>query len=74
MLYEPPRTADAEVDAASILEPFSNSNEPLFQFITPICIHVGRCSYASCNLESKSLAVEALLANTATFTFSLNMI
>ena len=26
------------------------------------------------DLESKSLAVEALLANTATFTFSLNMI
>src|SRR6056300_1299174 len=67
ILYEPPRTADADVDAASILEPFSSSNEPLFQFITPCCNQLGKCSYANCNLDNKSLAVDALLAKIATF-------
>ena len=61
MLYEPPLTALADVDDASILEPFSNSNEPLFQDITPCCNHLGKFSYASCNLPSKSLAVAACL-------------
>ena len=54
-LYDPPRTADAEVEAAKILEPFSNSSDPLFHARIPCCIHLGKFSYASCNLPSKSL-------------------
>ena len=72
MLYEPPRTALADVDDASILEPFSNSNEPLFQDITPCCNHFGKCSYASCKRPRRSLAVAALFASIATLTDGLN--
>ena len=72
ILYEPPRTADADVEDARILEPFSNSRLPLFQDITPCCNQPGKCSYASCNLPSKSLAVAALFARIATFTEGLN--
>ena len=72
MLYEPPLTALADVDDASILEPFSNSNEPLFQDITPCCNHLGKFSYASCNLPNKSLAVAALFARIAILTLGLN--
>ena len=57
MLNEPPRIALEDVAAASNLEPFSNSKEPLFQFKTPCCKNVGKFSYASCNLPNKSLAV-----------------
>ena len=39
-----PRTALEEVLAATILLPFSNSSEPLFQLRTPCCIHLGKCS------------------------------
>ena len=35
------------LEAAKILEPFSNSREPLFQFITPCWSHPGKCSYAN---------------------------
>ena len=47
MLYEPPRTTDEDVEDATIREPFSKSREPLFQDITPCCIHLGKFSYAS---------------------------
>ena len=70
-LYDPPRTALAEVEAAKILEPFSNSSDPLFHARIPCCIHLGKFSYASCNLPSRSLAVDALFANIAIFTLSL---
>jgi len=72
MLYEPPRTALAEVELARILEPFSNSKEPLFQLITPCCNHLGKCSYANCKRPRRSRAVAALFARIATFTLSLN--
>ena len=62
---------DDEVEFADILEPFSNSKEPLFHEIIPCCIHEGKFSYASCNLPSKSLAVDALFARTAMLTLSL---
>ena len=39
-LYDPPRTADDDVEFADIFDPFSNSNEPLFQDIIPCCIPV----------------------------------
>ena len=58
MLNEPPLIALEDVAAASIFEPFSNSSEPLFQFNTPCCNHLGKFSYASCNLPNKSLAVD----------------
>ncbi len=64
-------TADEEVELAEILDPFSNSREPLFQDIIPCCIHLGKFSYASCNLPSRSLAVDALFAKIATLTLSL---
>ena len=54
------------------LLPFSNSNELLFQFNTPCCNHLGKFSYASCNLPNKSLAVDDLFASMATFILSLN--
>ena len=72
MLNELPRTADAEVEAASILLPFSNSSDPLFHDRTPCCNHLGKFSYASCNLPNKSLAVEALFAKIAILTLGLN--
>ena len=72
MLYEPPRTALAEVDEAKIFDPFSSSRLPLFHDITPCWSHFGKCSYASCNLPNKSLAVAALFARIATFTVGLN--
>ena len=65
MLNEPPLIALEDVAAASILLPFSNSKEPLFQFSTPCCNHLGKFSYASCNLPNKSLAVELLFASMA---------
>ena len=66
------QTALADVDDASILEPFSNSSEPLFQDITPCCNHFGKCSYASCSRPNKSLAVAALFASIAILTLGLN--
>ena len=45
-LYDPPRTADDDVEFADIFDPFSISNEPLFQDIIPCCIHLGKFSYA----------------------------
>tara|TARA_R100000482_G_C5054689_1_gene114324 strand:+ start:192 stop:695 length:504 start_codon:yes stop_codon:yes gene_type:complete len=63
--------ANMNVDDATTLEPFSNSNEPLFHDITPCCNHFGKFSYASCNRERISLAVEALFASIATFMFAL---
>ena len=66
-----PRTAEADVDAASIFDPFSNSNEPLFQDMIPCYIHLGKFSYAVCNLANNSLAVAALFARIPTFTLSL---
>src|SRR6056300_26374 len=39
MLYDPPRTADEEVDDATTREPFSKSTDPLFHDTTPCCIH-----------------------------------
>ena len=71
MLKDIPLTALAEVDAASIFDPFSNSNDPRFQARTPCCIHLGKFSYASCNLPNSSLAVAALFARIPTFTLSL---
>ena len=50
-----------DVAAATILDLFSNSILPLFQLTTPCCIHLGKFSYASCNLPNISLAVEDLL-------------
>ena len=44
MLKDIPLTADAEVDAASILDPFSNSIDPLFHDNIPCCIHLGKFS------------------------------
>jgi hypothetical protein len=73
MLNEPPLIALEDVAAASIFEPFSNSSEPLFQFSTPCCNHLGKFSYASCNLPNKSLAVDDLFASMATFILSLNI-
>ena len=70
-MYEPPRTALADVDDASILEPFSSSSDPLFHDITPCCNHFGKCSYASCSLPNKSLAVAALFASIAMLTLGL---
>ena len=58
MLYEPPRIALADVDAARILEPFSKSRLPLFHEITPCCNHLGKCSYPNCNLPRISLEVD----------------
>ena len=71
MLKDIPLTADAEVDAASIFDPFSNSSDPLFQDNIPCCIHLGKFSYAVCNLPNNSLAVAALFARIPTFTLSL---
>ena len=72
MLYEPPRIALEDVEAATILDLFSNSIEPLFQLITPCCNHLGKFSYASCNLLNISLAVDDLFANIAMLEFGLN--
>ena len=44
MLKDIPLTAEAEVLAASIFYPFSNSSEPLFQDKIPCCIHLGKFS------------------------------
>ena len=71
MLKDIPLTALAEVDAASILDPFSNSRLPLFQDIIPCCIHLGKFSYAVCNLPNKSRAVAALFARIPMFVLSL---
>ena len=68
-----PRTAEEEVELADIFEPFSISKEPLFQDMIPCCIHLGKFSYASCNLPNKSRAVEALFASIAILTLSLNI-
>ena len=57
-----PRTALADVEAASIFDPFSNSMLPLLYTTIPCCSHKGNCSYANCNLPSKSLAVDNLFA------------
>ena len=61
MLYEPNRIALDDVAATIILDLFSNSMLPLFQLITPCCNHLGKFSYASCNLLNISLAVDDLL-------------
>ena len=71
MLYEPPLTALADVEDASIFEPFSSSKLPLFQDITPCCYHLGKFSYASCSRPNKSLAVAALFASIAILTLGL---
>ena len=42
MLKDIPRTADADVDAANIFDPLSNSSEPLFHAMIPCCIHFGK--------------------------------
>ena len=65
-LNEPPRMADAEVDDAKILEPFSNSIDPLFHSTIPCCNHRGRYSYASLSRCKISLAVACLFARIAT--------
>ena len=72
MLYEPPRMADDEVAAATMVDLFSNSILPLFQLITPCCNHFGKFSYANCTLPKISLAVEDLLARMAILLFGLN--
>ena len=64
--------ADDEVAAATIVDLFSNSILPLFQFIIPCCSHLGKFSYASCNLPSMSLAVDDLFASIAMLEFGLN--
>ena len=64
--------ADDEVAAATIVDLFSNSILPLFQFIIPCCNHLGKFSYASCNLLNISLAVDDLLASIAMFELGLN--
>ena len=71
MLNELPRTAELDVDAATILLPFSSSKEPLFQEPTPCCNHFGRFSYDNCNLCKSSLAVSALFARIAILMLSL---
>ena len=72
MLYEPPRIALDDVEAATIVDLFSNSIEPLFQFITPCCNHLGKFSYANCNLPNISLAVDDLFAKIAMLQLGLN--
>ena len=44
MLYEPPRMADDEVAAATMVDLFSNSILPLFQLMIPCCNHLGKFS------------------------------
>ena len=73
-LKELPRTALEEVAAAITLLPFSTSILPLLDVTTPCCKNLGKCSYASCNLERSSLATAPLLARIATLTLSLNKI
>ena len=73
MLNDIPRTAAADVDAAMILDPFSNSKLPLFHTRIPCCIQLGKFSYAVCNLPSKSLAVCALFARIPILTLSLKI-
>ena len=74
MLNDIPLTADAEVDAARIFDPFSNSILPLLYTTIPCCNQSGNCSYANCNLPSRSLAVDNLLARIPTLTLSLKSI
>ena len=71
-LNEPPRIALDDVAAATMVDLFSNSILPLFQFITPCCNHFGKFSYASCNLPNISLAVDDLFASMAMLEFGLN--
>ena len=71
ILNDIPRTAEADVDAANIFDPFSNSNDPLFHAMIPCCIHFGKFSYAVCNLPNKSIAIFALFARIPMFTLSL---
>ena len=52
-----PRIALEEVAAATILEPFSNSTEPLFHSTTPCCNHLGNASYAILIRSRISLAL-----------------
>ena len=73
-LNDPPRIADEDVDAATILEPFSSSTLPLFQVTTPCCNHIGKFSYANWYFDKISLANEPLLAKTATFCDSEKMV
>ena len=61
MLNDIPRTALADVDAAKILLPFSNSRDPLFQDIIPCCIHFGKFSYAVCNLQKCPLRLAGVI-------------
>ena len=68
-LNEPPRTAEEDVAAASTLEPFSKTIEPLFHSTMPCCSHIGKYSYASFKRPSSSLAVDSLLARIATLMF-----
>ena len=72
ILYEPPLIALEDVAAATIVDLFSNSILPLFQFITPCCNHFGKFSYANCSLPNISLAVDDLLASKAIFELGLN--
>ena len=65
MLYEPPRIADDEVAAATMVDLFSNSILPLFQLIIPCCNHLGKFSYANCKRPKISLAVDDLFASIA---------
>ena len=65
MLNEPERAAEEEVEEAMITEPFSSSTRPLFHSTTPCCNHIGRFSYANCNLPRIPRAVSPRLARTA---------
>ena len=70
MLKDIPLTALADVEAANIFDPFSSSTLPLFQTRIPCCFHLGKFSYASCNLPNSTLAVDALFARIPIFTLS----
>ena len=73
ILNDIPRTADAEVLAAIIFDPFSSSMDPLFHAMMPCCIHLGKFSYANCSRPRRSLAVAALLARIPMLTLSLKI-
>src|SRR5579859_7989934 len=73
MLYVPPRIEAPDVAAAFILDPFSNSIDPLFHSLTPCLRNAGKYSKANCKRDiTWSLAVSALLARIAILTSSLN--
>jgi hypothetical protein len=67
-----PEIEDEEVEAAIILQPFSNSIECLFHSLTPGFIHIGKCLYIPFILSKISFVVDCLFANIATSLFILN--